>query len=375
MLVWAARDLGRHPWRSLATALTLFALALLLGGTQLLRHAFMETGSRLLSGAPAIVVRRAAPTGWAPLPIETALAAVAHVPGVLKPHARLWGLARVAGRTVAVMAELAPPEAASASHIPPLRPGEVAVGGGLGMLIDEGRLVFERDPQHAYTVVQWLPDEVAMAVHDTVLMHPDDARGLLGIPPGFASDLAIEVFHEAAVEALSRDLSAALPWPVQITSRATAMGRLGAEWSRSATLATAAYIPALLALAVLGLATAVGSERDRGRAGLLRALGWTGRDFLRLCLWRWACLNIPGVGLGLAAAYGLIFTPAGHWMGPFLFGWTAVPPALHLSSAGSAQGLLQTAALVSLPHLAVVVATGLRHAASDPQVLMEEALP
>jgi hypothetical protein len=375
MLIWAARDLGRHPWRHLATALTLFALALLLGGTLLIRQALTETAGRLLAEAPAIVVRRAAPTGWAPLPIAAALKAVAQVPGALSPHARLWGLARVSGQTVTVVAVPAPAEKAPDAPITPLDPGEVAVGSGLETLIAGERLVFDRRPRRAYEVVRRLPAALSLAVHDTVLMHPDDARDLLGIPPGHASDLAIEVFHAEAVEALSRDLADAFPWPVQISSRTSASGRLGARWSRRATLSTAAYLPAILALAVLGLASAVGSERGRFQAGLLRALGWTGRDFLRLSLWRWACLAIPGVGLGLAAAYLLIFTPADDWMGPLLFGWTAAPPALHLSAAGSAQGLLQAAALVALPHLAMVVAIDLRHATSDPQVLMAEGPP
>ena len=83
MLVWAARDLSRHPWQNLATALTLFGLALLLGGTQLIERAFVETSTHLLAEAPAVVVRRTGPTGWVSLPVAPALRAGKRVPGAL----------------------------------------------------------------------------------------------------------------------------------------------------------------------------------------------------------------------------------------------------------------------------------------------------
>lgn len=376
MPVWAARDLGRHPWRTLATALTLFALALLLGGTQLVHQAIRDTTAHLLAGTPAIVVRRAAPTGWVSLPIHAALEAAAGVPGVLSPHARLWGHARVSGQTVTVMAIPEPPDDTAGAGLFPdaahLRPGAVLVGGGVAPRLSGDTLIFDEQPQNAYTVLRRLPAKTAMAVHDTVLMHPEDARALLGIPPGSASDLAIEVFHVEEIDALSRHLAKAFPWPVQISTRTQAAGRLAAGQGRTAALATLAYAPALLALLVLGLAGAVGVERGRAQAGLLRALGWTGGDFLRLALWRWAWLSLPSVALGLAAAYTLTFSPGIRWMGPTLFGWTTPPPPLHLSSAGSALVLVQVAALVALPHLAIVVATGLRHTTTDPQALMEE---
>ena len=375
MLVWAARDMGRHPWRNLATGLTLFGLALLMGGTQLIQQAVVETSTRLLAKAPAIVVRRAAPSGWVPLPIDAAITAVTKVPGALTPHARLWGLARVSGQAVVVMAELADPADTPGDAVYRPLPGEVLVGSGLESSHRGDRLVFDSRPQQAYKVARPLPADLAMAVHDTVLMHPEDARALLGIPAGNASDLAIDVFHEEAIEALSHDLAAAFPWPVQISTRMAATGRMGAEWGRRATLSSLAYAPAILALMVLGLASAVGSERGRAQAGLLRALGWTGRDFLRLSLWRWAGLSIPGVGLGLVTAYLIAFTPAARWLGPLLFGWTTAPPPFHLSSAGSALVMVQVAALVALPHLAIVVATGLHHSTSDPQVLLEEGHP
>jgi hypothetical protein len=208
-----------------------------------------------------------------------------------------------------------------------------------------------------------------------LFIHPEDARALLGIPQGHASDLAIDVFHEEAVVALARDLEAAFPWPVQVSTRKAAIGRSAAQGGRQATLATLAYGPAILALAVLGLASAAFGYRGRVQIGLLRALGWTGKDFLRLNLWRWACLCLPAVGLGLAVAYGLIFAPGVRWPGYLFFGWTATPTPFYLSSTGGALVLVQTATLVGLPHLAIVVATGLRHTTCDPGALIEAGSP
>jgi hypothetical protein len=123
------------------------------------------------------------------------------------------------------------------------------------------------------------------------------------------------------------------------------------------------------------MAGAASGYRGRAQIGLLRALGWTGKDFLRLSLWRWACVCLPAVGLGLAAAYGLIFAPGVRWPGPLLFGWTTAPVPFFLSSTGSALVLVQSATLVALPYLAIVVATGLRHTTCDPGSLLETGSP
>jgi hypothetical protein len=50
---------------------------------------------------------------------------------------------------------------------------------------------------------------------------PDDARQLLGLAPGQASDLAVHLFRREEEQAILADLAAAFPWPVRITGRST----------------------------------------------------------------------------------------------------------------------------------------------------------
>jgi ABC-type lipoprotein release transport system permease subunit len=204
------------------------------------------------------------------------------------------------------------------------------------------------------------------------MLHPDDARRLLGIPPGYASDLAVTVFHEGEAEAVCPDLAAALPWPVRITTRTDALGRQLTLTGRWGGVAGAALIPALLALALLIVASVrqtVGRRRD---IGLLKALGWTTPDIVRLQLYQALFIGLPAAAVGMAAAHALIFWPGADWLGFLLPAWETRPPRLYLHPSGSLSVMLQVAALALIPYLTAVLWPAIRLAATDPEAFLRQ---
>ena len=208
-----------------------------------------------------------------------------------------------------------------------------------------------------------------------IVLHPDDARDLLGLAPGMASDLAVDVFHDDEAGALRTELAAAFPWPVRIETRDEARSAYRTETARRGSLLLFLCVPSALALVFL-LVVTVRSTRSRSyEAGLLKALGWTVSDVVSLELWRALSLGLPAVALGAGAACLCVFLPGITWPGFLFFGWRSGGPALWLSPAGAGMVLAELAACVLVPYAVAVLWPALRAASRDPETsLREEAL-
>jgi hypothetical protein len=352
------------------------ALALLLtvGGTVLLLgQGLSQTARRLLSQGPDLVVRRLNAGGWAPLPVAEALAAARGVPGVTGARARVWGVAAGPAGPLMVIAwgSATLPPGGDAGRLAVPRPGEALLGPGVDPGPDPRRLPLAAAAALEFRPLGRLPAETALLAQDVVLLHPADARRLLGLAPGEAVDLAVEVFHAEEAAALLPELAAAFPWPVRITARSEAIGLYAGGLARRGGLVLIAGIPAVLAL-VLVVAGAVREAVGRRReVGLLKALGWTTGDVVRLQVYRALLIALPAACLGMLAAYALVLRPGVSWPGSLLFGWRTAPPRLYLDPAGALLTLLELGALVLGPYLAAVLLTSLQGAAADPQDLLK----
>ena len=212
--------------------------------------------------------------------------------------------------------------------------------------------------------------EAAPALHDVVLLTLADARAVLGLEPGQASDLAVDVYHAAEEAAILPDLSGAFPWPVRITTRTEAVGAAIATVARRGGLATMLLVPAILALVLLvatGLRPRSGTRRE---LGLAKALGWTTGDLVTLQLWRSLAVGVPATLLGLAIAGALVFWPGITWPGRLILGWRSAPPPLSLAPQGMVVVALGVAALVLVPWLLASLVPAVRTAAADPDDLI-----
>jgi hypothetical protein len=373
LLLWAARDVIRRPWPALLMAAAL-ALLLTVSGTALLfSQGLSQTSGRLLAHGPDLVVRRLNAGGWAPLPAAEAVAAARRVPGVTHAQARVWGVAAgpAAPLMVIAWADAVLPPAADGRPLAAPRPGEALLGPGVDPGPDPPRLALTAAAALELRPVGRLPAASALLGQDVVLVHPADARRLLGLAPGEAVDLAVDVFHAAEAAAIQPELAAAFPWPVRITARSEAVGLYSGGLARRGGLMLIAGIPAVLALVLVvagAVREAVGQRRE---VGLLKALGWTTGEVVRLQVYRALLIALPAACLGMLVAYTLVFRPGVSWPGSLLFGWRAAPPRLYLDPAGALLTLLELGALVVGPYLAAVLLASLQGAAADPQDLLK----
>lgn len=370
LMVWAARELLRRPLVGLLLFAGLSATVALVGGLLLYHQSVARTCMRLLNEAPSVVVRRVDAGGWAPMPIAEGQDRASQVPGVLRPRSRVWGVVLSEdGSGLTVVGRTSPDHWPGA--VPSPQPGQAVLGPGLGKAGDPDHIILRGCVDVPLKVIGRLPVESSLAVYDVAVVHEDDARRLLGLASGQASDLALDVFRPEEVDAVCRELADAFPWPVQISTRrsreelclATVAGRSG--------IGLAAFVPALLSVACLVMATGVMGSRRRRDMGLLKALGWTGTDIFRMQAYGLGLLAAAGAAAGLAAAYGLLYVPGiTVWLNT-LYGWSGPAVLLAPTPAGLLGAFGMTVLLVAVPFVIAGLWAARDAALADPGDLLQ----
>ncbi len=378
--LWAARDLIRNPFKSLLLATALASVIIVASVPILLCHGISVTAERLLEYGPSVVVRRVISGNWTPLPIEDGLKAAVSVPGVITAVPRIWGVVNGPEGPVTIMGnpiwdEKTLKVQTGSFKSPGL--GEAVIGPGvLSSDLNEqiGKEVdfFNGQRELKVKVTGVMPMEYGMAVHDIVLLHENDARHLLDLAKGYASDLAIGVFHDQEIEAILPNLADAFPWTASLTTKNETLKIYTSSSSRRAGLICLSLVPSLLALALI---VAAGFNGTRGRiyeAGLLKALGWTTKDIVGFFMCRAALVAFPACAFGMAVAYVLVYFPGFSWPCYLFLGWASNAPGLYLEPSGGVLILFQVVAVVLVPFMAANLWPAIENAMADPHQLLQE---
>jgi hypothetical protein len=366
LLLWAARDARRRPGSALLTSLGLGLLITLLGALAVTAEALDDTTAVILQDAPSLVVRRLDGGGWAPMP-DTAASEIRGITGVTAVAPRLFG--PVAGPdgplTVYGTAGALSPAPISRN----VGDDEVIVGPGVQATAGDGLLLRGAVPRRLRVAGKW-PEETAMITQDIAVTSQATARALLGIRPGYSSDLAVWVYRDEEASAIIPDLQAALGFPAQITLRDEALGREAAFFAKRSGLTFVLFVPAILGLALLVAAAVRERLSARGEIALLKALGWTTGDVATAHLLRALLIGAPGILIGTAAAYASAAFPGVTWPLELFFDWDTSPPGLVLTAKGGLTALAAVVGGVLVPWLVAAALPVWTGSAADPSDLL-----
>ena len=372
LFAWSVRDLCRYPLETILLFLSIVALVTILGTALLLSQALSTTAGLLLKDSPSIVVRRLSPLGWSALPAGESIRLARSVPGVLHAGIRIWGTANSPGGPVTVFGFDGSRRVGGLTKSVPLpERGQAVLGPGIKTEENPDFIKLTGHNVSIFKIIDTLKAQTSMVAHDMVLVHPDDARRLLGIAEGYASDLTVDVFHETEAEAILPDLSRAFPWPVRLTTRKEAAAIYISASGRRSGIVYITIIPGMLALALIVIGVVKGQIVQSCNVGLYKALGWTTANIFQMQLLKALVIGIPAVTAGMVVSYGLVFRPGTSWPGYLFFGWNDNPPLLFLNASGALLTLLEIAVLIFLPYLAAALWPVFRAAVSDPQDFLE----
>jgi hypothetical protein len=244
---------------------------------------------------------------------------------------------------------------------------------GPGVVRSDRQLLNIQNGSHVRTlkVLHRLPRMTSMSVHDLVLLHPADARFLLEIPDGHATDVAVDVFHEPEETAIIPDLTDALPWPVRIVSRSEVLGQYAKAYSFHSGIFLMMLVPAVFTLVLLVALSVREMMGRRYEVGLYKVLGWQTQDIVRLQLYRAFIICVPAIALGITGACVLVFWPGMTWMGRLFLGWSEMPPFFYLDIQAGVWVAIELIAWVLLPYLLGTLWAAIRGAAADPLDYLE----
>lgn len=241
-----------------------------------------------------------------------------------------------------------------------LRPGDVAA------LPVEGR--FE-----SFRVVGTFRGATSMRTADVILASDADARALLGLPTGVATDVAIDLTTPLEAPAVAREIREVVPNARVLDKAGIARTHALTLGARSG-LVLATILPALLALLLVAWDRLTGlDETERREIAVLKVVGWSTADVLFVRLLESAATGLAGACAGFALGYVFVFHLGAPVLGDALFGWSRLAPALTLTPAFEIADVLALLSLVVLPFSLAGLVPDYRAAMRDPAESLRQA--
>ncbi len=252
---------------------------------------------------------------------------------------------------------------------------EMVTGAGLakylGISVGDMQGLPSANPDaHPLTLVGTFSSKVDLYAVDVLLCDEDDARALLMMPPGDATDLAVTVTNPAEARVIAKTILARLPG-TRVIER-DLLGRVYAlAYGRRAGLVLAASIPALLALLVLAWDRVSGlGEGERREIATLRAVGWSTSDVLAAKLYESLAIGVLATAAGIVMAYAWVFLLGAPGLRATLVGWSVLYPEAPLTPMVDATQILGIALGVLAPFVGLSIVPAWRAASTDPADVM-----
>ena len=299
ILAFALKALARRKARALALGGGLAFAVALIAAVIFLTESLRAEAERAHLAQPDIVVQKL--VGGRPTTIAAAESAkLVDIPSVRTVTPRVWGyvfLPSLQGNVTIVGTSKGAPPLSLANGVlaegRDLAPGahEMIAGAELARFLgmrpgDELGLPTANPDAHALKLVGTFRSALDLYTADVVICDEEDARALLLLPAGDATDLSIALANPAEARVVARTITERLPG-ARVIERDLLARVYHLAYGRRAGFVLGAAIPALLALLVLAWDRASGIGPDeRKEIAVLKAVGWSTSDVL------WAKLGL-----------------------------------------------------------------------------------
>lgn len=218
----------------------------------------------------------------------------------------------------------------------------------------------------ALTLVGTFRSALDLWTADVLMCDEADARALLGLPEGEATDLAVTLANPQEAKVVAAEIAARIPGS-RVVERDLLARVHRLAYGRRAGLVLGATLPALLALLVLAWdrASGVGPE-EKKEIAVLKAVGWSTSDVLWAKLLESLLVGAAATALGLALAYAWVFWLGAPGLRAALVGWSSLYPRSALTPAVDLAQLLGISLAVLGPFALLSVVPAWRAATTDP---------
>jgi ABC-type lipoprotein release transport system permease subunit len=384
LLSFAWGALARRKGRAVALLGGLATSTTLLAAVLFATTALRGEAERARVTQPDLVVQRLA--GGRPGLLDPVdLSFVAKMPGVRRVEPRIWGYVfvpslranlTIVGRRDETIDLASLPRALTSGR--DARPGErgaAVIGKSLADLLhvqagDVISLPSPRADAPALTLVGVFDSPVALYTSDVLLVSTDDARAILDVPGGRATDVAIDLATPDEAAVVTRAILDKEP-ELRVLDKRILSRTYRLTYGRRAGIVLAASLPALLALLILAWDRLGGlGASERREIAVEKAVGWSTADVLYAKLYESVLLGVVGVGAGIVLAYAWVFLLGAPLLREVLAGWSVLYPKVPLTPDIDPADLLGLAAMILAPFVAVAIVPAWRSAIVDPMQAM-----
>jgi ABC-type lipoprotein release transport system permease subunit len=379
ILGFALRALSRRKARAFALGGGLAFAVALVAAVIFMTEALRGEAERAHASHPDIVVQKL--VGGRPTTISAAeVAKITDIPSVRSVTPRVWGyffLPSLQGNVTIIGTSKDAKPLTIASGV--LAEGrdiatgdhEMIAGAELAQFLglrpgDELGLPSSNVDAHALKLVGTFRSSLDLYTADVLICDEDDARALLDLPRGDATDLAVTLSNTAEARVVARTITERLPG-ARVIERDLLARVYHLAYGRRAGFVLGASIPAILALLVLAWDRASGLGPDeRKEIAVLKAVGWSTSDVLWAKLFESLLVGASATALGLLLGYAWIFWLGAPGLRPALVGWSVLYPRAALTPAVDFAQLLGISLSVMGPFALLSVVPAWRAATTDP---------
>lgn len=373
LLAFALGSLGRRLGRSIATVVGLALVAMAFASVFALTDALRGEARRTVATMPDVTVSRM--RAGRPSTIATFEAdPLRSVAGVGSVRPRVWGYLYLdVLSTNVVVVGLAPHQLRSLASAginseiaAESRRGWVVLGDAVGRAFG-ARVGDELElGRRAFRVAAIAPRATSVVTADVVAMDERDARALLAIDEGEATDIAVHVFNPNEISTAAARIADRMPGARVVTREELARVYELTYGARGGFVALA-LLPALLALLVLAWDRLTSLTVDeRHEIASLKVVGWSTRDVLIVRAIESALVALAATTLGSVAAHVYVFVLGAPGLASALRGWSVLAPTIPLTPSGDGASVLSVVALAVVPWLVASVVPAWRAAAIEP---------
>jgi lipoprotein-releasing system permease protein len=375
ILEYAISSLWRRRYKNLAI-IVVFALTIsILGSILLLTQSLRFEATEILKDAPDVVVQRLTAGRQDLVPIKLA-ESIAEIPGVGKVTPRIWGyyfdVISGANYTLMGVDESTRPDMELLEGTLPTAAATCAIGAGVGRsrgvgLGDELILVDSRNVGVAFEVVGLFRSESEILTNDLVVFRDRDLIQFFNFPPGFATDISVQVYNKNEVETVASKIKRDHPETRPIT-RSEILRTYAAVFNWRSGMSLIVFFAALIAFCILAWDKATGiSAEEKREIGILKAVGWETSDILELKFWEGLVISITSFLIGLIVAFVHVFFFGASFLAPILRGWSVLFPHFRLLPHIDLYQLFVMGFLTVVPYIASTVIPSWKAAITDPE--------
>jgi ABC-type lipoprotein release transport system permease subunit len=264
-----------------------------------------------------------------------------------------------------------------ASGDPSVQPGTVAVGRGVArtLLAEKGDLLPLKGARGEYVsfeVARVFSSESELVSADLIEMHPEDLRGLFGMPEGFYTDITLKVRNPNEVTVVADKIRRLLPDTRPIL-RDEILRTYDSVFDWRSGLLLVIFAGAVTAFIIFAWDKATSlSLEERREMGVLKAVGWETSEVIAMKSWEGIVVSLTAFLAGVLAAYLHVFVSSAALFEPVLKGWAVLYPHYELVPHIDPYQILALFFLTVVPYTVATVVPSWNAATVDPDLIMRQ---